>query len=281
MGTVVIVMVLTAALLHAGWNFLVKVQGDRLVVMATITAACGIFAAMALPFVPFPAPGIWPLILASLVLHNLYYLLLIAAYRYGELSLVYPVIRGTVPLAVTGLALVVLDEPVTPAGLIAVGLIAVGLLSLTTARDGAGRIAPRALLYAVATGLAAACYTLIDGIGVRTAASPHTYIFWLLALDGVPLALFAVCVRRRDTRRLIRAQGRAGLAAGAISLVSMWLFTWALALAPIPYVAALREVSMVFAVLLGVVVLKERLDLRKAVATAFTLTGTVLMKLVR
>ena len=281
MEALVITMVLLAAALHAGWNLMVKIRGERMLVMAMITGWSGTCSAVLLPFVQVPTADVWPYIAASLVLHNLYYLFLISAYRHGDLSHVYPIARGSAPLFVAILSVFVLGEEIDQRGMIAIGLIAGGLMSLALTRGVGGLRDIRAILYALGTGAFVALYTIVDGTGARLASSPHAYTFWLFALDGIPLALFAVVVKRRQIGPFLRENWHAGLIAGSVSMASAWLFIWALTLAPIPYVAALREMGMVFAVILGVVVLKERLDLVKLAAVASTLAGTVMLRINR
>ena len=274
----VFAMVLSAALLHAIWNALVKVQGDRLVVMAMIMVSGGVASLFVLPFVPFPAPAVWPYIWASLVLHNAYYLFLVMAYRYGDLSHVYPLARGSAPLIVAGLSVVFVGESLTRQGFLSVAVIGLGIMSLTLTRGASGFREPRAVLFALGTGCLIAVYTVVDGLGARLAESAHTYTFWLLAIDTIPLAAFVLWLRRGKAVREVRRSWKVGLLAGLTSLVAVWLVNWALTLAPLALVSALRESSIVFAVLFGVVFLKERLDLVRLAATITTLVGTVMLK---
>ena len=152
MTSTVFAMVLSAALLHAIWNALVKVHGDRLVVMAMITVSAGIISVFALPFVAFPAPAAWPYIWGSLILHNAYYLFLVMAYRYGDLSHVYPLARGSAPLIVAGLSVALVGESLTRQGFLSVGIISLGVMSLTLTRGASGFREPRAVLFALGTG---------------------------------------------------------------------------------------------------------------------------------
>ena len=278
MTATVFAMVLSAALLHAVWNALVKVHGDRLVIMAMITASGGIVSLFALPFVAFPAPAVWPYIWASLVLHNAYYLFLVMAYRYGDLSHVYPLARGSAPLIVAGLAVVFVGESLTRQGFLSVAVIGLGIMSLTLTRGASGFREPRAVLFALGTGCFIAVYTVVDGLGARLAESAHAYTFWLFAIDTIPLAAFVLWLRRGKAVREVRRSWKVGLLAGLTSLVAVWLVNWALTLAPLALVSALRETSIVFAVLFGVVFLKERLDLIRLAATTITLVGTVMIK---
>ena len=172
MEALVIAMVLLAAALHAGWNRMVKIRGERMLVMAMITGWSGICSAVLLPFVQVPTADVWPYIAASLVLHNLYYLFLISAYRHGDLSHVYPIARGSAPLFVAILSVFVLGEEIDQRGMIAIGLIAGGLMSLALTRGVGGLRDTKAILYALGTGAFVALYTIVDGTGARLAGPP-------------------------------------------------------------------------------------------------------------
>lgn len=272
-------MVLAAAVLHALWNAVVKIRGDRLVVMAMITGTSGMCCLLVLPFLPLPAPESWPYAGLSLVLHNAYYLCLVASYRHGDLSHVYPIARGIAPLAVTGISVLILGEHLPREGLLAIALISAGLVGLATARGQAPAAKWKPVAAALATGLCVAFYTVTDGLGLRAAGNPHSYTFWLFFLDGFPLVLLVAMLKRGEAVRVVRANWRPGLFAGFISLLAIWMVMWALAVAPIAYVSALRETSVVFAVLIGVVFLKDRLDPRRALAVLCTLAGTIVLRL--
>ncbi len=275
----VFVMVIAAALLHAVWNAVIKFQGDRLVVMAIVTGSSGFISLLALPFVAFPTLESWPYIGLSLVLHNIYYLFLISSYRLGDFSHVYPIARGVAPVVVTLISVLFLEESLTTAGLFAVALISLGLVALARVREPLSNWRPIAA--ALATGVCIALYTVTDGLGVRAAADPHSYTFGLFFLDGFPLVVLVALVKRRETLRVMRTHWLPGLFAGVVSLFAIWLVMWALALAPIAYVSALRETSTMFAVVIGVVFLKERLDLRRLAAVFCALAGSLLLKISR
>ena len=139
----------------------------------------------------------------------------------------------------------------------------------------------RPVATALATGVLIALYTVTDGLGVRAAADPHSYTFWLFFLDGFPLVLVVVLLKRRETLRVMRTNWVPGLFAGVVSLFAIWLVMWALALAPMAYVSALRETSTMFAVVIGVVFLKEHLDLRRLAAVFCAMAGSLLLKISR
>lgn len=274
----VFAMVLGAALLHATWNALVKVNTDRLVMVAIMMIAQAAFAALALPFVAFPPAESWPYILASTALHTAYFCSLVMSYRYGDLSHVYPIARGSAPLIVAAISVWVVDEALTRQATLSVVLIALGIMSLTLARGATGFREPRAILYALATGVFIAGYTVVDGLGARSAHSAHSYIFWLNIFDGIPTVLLAFWLTRGRFFSTVQASWKLGVIAGLVSLVAYWIAVWATTVAPLALVSAVRETSMIFAVLLGVLVLKERLNLLRLASITVTLLGAVMLK---
>ncbi|MFW6184789.1 MAG: EamA family transporter [Chloroflexota bacterium] len=270
--------VLGAALLHAAWNALVKVSADRLVVLAIMMAGQAVFALLALPFVEIPPAAAWPNIAMSTVLHTGYFLLLISAYRFGDLSHVYPLARGVAPLIVALVATFVAGEVLGTQATVAVLLIALGIMSLMLARGVEGFREPRAVACALATGLFIAGYTIVDGLGARQAGSAHSYILWLNVFNGMPTIVLALVMRRGQVRQQVRKVWKIGALSGVVSLLAYWIALWAMTQAPLAFVSAVRETGMVFAVLFGVFFLKERLDLARLASTFVTLLGTVLLK---
>lgn len=274
----VFAMVLAAAVLHAVWNALVKVNGDRLVIVAVIMGSQTLICLGLLPLVGLPEPDAWPYILGSVVLHNSYCLFLVMAYRYGDLSHVYPVARGSAPLIVALVSAVVVGEVLSGRAWLAVMLITLGVMSLALTR-GAGEIREvRAVLFALGTGVFIASYTVVDGMGARINGDAHVYTFWLLGLHGIPFVVLTAVARKRRLAAQVRKVWKSGLSAGVASLLAYWIVIWAMTMAPLALVSALRETSVVFAVLFGVVLLKERLDVVRLAAVAATLIGTVLLR---
>lgn len=279
MSLTVFLMVLAAALFHAVWNALVKMNGDRLVIVAVIMSSQGVICLCLLPFVGLPEMAAWPYILGSAVLHNGYCLFLVTAYKYGDLSHVYPLARGSAPMIVAIVSAVVVGEVLTPLSALSVALITLGIMSLALTRGARGIRENKAVLFAFGTGMFIAGYTVVDGLGARVNGNAHVYTFWLLALHGIPFALFAASIRKRRFIPSVRLLWKTGLYAGITSLLAYWIVIWAMTVAPLALVSALRETSVVFAVLFGVVFLKERLDVVRLGAIAATLAGAMLLRL--
>lgn len=279
MTLTVTLLVLVSALLHASWNALVKTGADRLMMMGYIAGATGLVALPFLPFIPVPAWDVWKILILSFALHAGYKLFLVQGYRYGDFGQVYPLSRGIAPAIVTVVGVVWLGEVLPTAAFIGVGLIAIGIVSLAFRRtNGAGLPNdPRALAYAFGTSLFIAAYTLNDGIGGRVAESPHIYVIWLFAFDG--LIFFLIVLWRRGTDFLRPRKAMAiGAAGGVMSVIAYWLVIWAMTLAPLGPVAALRETSVVFAALISGLLLKEGLGWRAVAAATVVAAGVILLK---
>lgn len=280
MTLTVTLLVLLAALLHAGWNALVRINADPLIAMTLITMGAGFAALLALPFVPVPAAAAWPWLAVTLVVHTLYKLCLLRAYAHGEFGHVYPLARGGAPLLVLGISVLVVGERLDGSTLLAVIVLALGVLSLAF-RGGALplRQDPRPVLWALATAACIAIYSVLDALGARAAGSPHGFAAWLFALDALPLLTLTILRRRGATLAAMRRHWRPGLAGGAMSLAAYWIVIWAMTVAPMAPVSALRETSVLFAALISVVMLHEPFGLFRAIATLCVACGIMLLAL--
>lgn len=281
MDLTVVVVVLVAAFLHAAWNFFVKSGADKALGMTAVVLGHAPFAALAVLVSPLPAPAAWPYVLVGALLHVGYQLFLLASYRVGDLSQVYPLARGGAPLLVAGLSVGLLGSDLSMIELAAIAVIAGGIMSLALARRSDGLRNGKAAALAAATAAFVASYTLVDGYGARLAGTALGFYGCLSLLNAVVFAA-VMAVRQPDTlRRVVGREWGLALRGGGASFGAYALVTWAFTVAPIPLVAALRETSIVIALLLGVFVLKERLDLTKVLSTLCTLLGVCLLRLGR
>jgi drug/metabolite transporter (DMT)-like permease len=272
--------VLVAAVLHAGWNALVKVGLDRFLSVTLIALAAGLVSLLAVPFVAFPRPAAWPWLLASTALHTGYKLFLIQAYRAGDLGQVYPIARGAAPLLVSVIMMLGFAEMLSPLAMLGVILLVVGvwLMSLLGGRE-RGRLEARAVLFALGTSVFIASYTLTDGLGARVNGSAHGYAVWLFLIDGVLMLVVLMAVRGASSLSALRPYWRSGLAGGAMSLGAYWIVIWAMTVAPIALVAALRETSVLFAAAISVVILREPLTRWRALAAVTIVAGVAMTRL--
>lgn len=281
MPTEVFLLVLCAALVHAIWNAMVKSDGDRLGLMKVMSLTQLVLSAALMPFVAVPAVDSWPCLAASPILTTGYVLFLSYAYRAGDLSHVYPLARGIAPLIVAIVSIGFLGERLAPISQLAILLIAAGITSLMLTRGAAGLRDPRPTLFALATGGFIASYTLVDGIGARASGTASGYMVWISLLSSLAILAAVHWMQRGQLQPLSPRTRRAGFAVGLLSYGATWVVIWAMTQAPIALVSALRETGVVFAVIIGVVVLKERLNLARLASIATTLTGTALLKFSR
>ncbi|MDQ7984295.1 EamA family transporter [Pseudomonas sp. G34] len=278
METGVFLMVIGAAALHAGWNALLKIGLDRFLTASLIQIGAGIVALLALPFVALPDAAAWPWIILSALLHIGYNLFLSRAYQHGDLGQVYPISRGSSPLLVAALSVLLLGE-VLPAGQwLGLGVL-VGGIWLMAIRGGHGKRSSGLLVNALLTALFIAGYTLADASGARANGDPLSYSAWLFAVNGLVMALVILCQRGPAVVSALGPHWRAGLLGGAMSMLAYSIAIWAMTLAPVALVSALRETSVVFALLIGRLWLKESLPPLRAVACLVILAGVAMMKL--
>ncbi|GJE41000.1 EamA family transporter [Methylobacterium soli] len=279
MSPAVFAAVLAGACMHAGWNAMVKLRLEPILTMALITAAAGVIALPALAWFGLPRFEAWPWLLGSILLHLGYYVALTEAYRHADMSQVYPIARGSAPLLTMLVSVVILREAVAPLAGLGILLLCAGVGLIALSRGKGQRLRPQALAYAGLTALLICGYTLVDGIGARVAENPHAYSAALFVVDGIPLLLFVLWRRGRAVLEPMRRVLVPGMIGGLLSLGSYWIAIWAMTVAPIPLVAATRETSVLFAVLICVTILKEPLPATRATAALLVVVGVAAMRL--
>jgi drug/metabolite transporter (DMT)-like permease len=279
MDAVVFVAVLAAAACHAAWNAIIKLRLEPLFALSLISIACAVVTLPLAVFVPPPPAEAWPYVAASLVLHLVYYVALGEAYRHGDLSLVYPLARGSAPLLTAAAATAWLGEQLGPIGWAGVGTLATAVLmfSLRGGRDPT-TFAGRTVGFALLTAASISAYTVVDGTGARVAGSASTYIVWLLLLDGLMMLLFGLW--RAGTRLFAHfiENWASMLGGGMLSAAGYGIVIWAMTVAPIALVAALRETGVLFAALIGIVFLGEPVRLLRVVAAMMAVAGALLIR---
>ncbi|KXF77735.1 hypothetical protein ATN84_10420 [Paramesorhizobium deserti] len=278
-GTVVLI-VLLGAFLHASWNAVVKSNGDKFLNAVIVVGAAGLIAALVLPFLPAPDRSSWPFLAISMVLQVIYLCLVAAAYEGGDMSQAYPIMRGTPPLLVALASGPLIGEVLPLPRWIGIGLISCGVLALAfearrRAVIGNGRTTALALINAVFI----AAYTLVDGIGVRKSGAPAAYTMWVFLLNAIPLVLWTLAMHRERIWPHLRGRLHLALIGGVGTLGSYGLALWAMTMAPVAVVAALRETSILFAILISAIFLKERVGLRRVVAAVLIVIGVIIIRL--
>ncbi len=264
MSLPVLFLVLFAALLHASWNLLVKAGRDIRSRAGSVYIGAGVIAACVLPLVPLPARASWPYLACATVVEFAYGLVLAAAYQAGDLSVAYPLMRGSAPLLVALGSAAFIGEALSHHVWVGIACVTAGILSLML--EVRSRAHGRAVGLALLNALIIAVYTTIDGLGVRASGAPVSYSLWLNLLVALPwIAWTAIRAGREGVAQLWR-HPLPGLAGGGSAMVSYTLALWAMTRAPVASVAALRETAVLFGALLGAIVLKERVGWARALA---------------
>jgi len=284
--------VIAGALLHASWNVAIRGGTDRRMETARLVAGGSVVAAAVLPFMRQPAPAAWPHLAITAILHVVYFGLLAAAYARARVAVSYPLMRGAAPLLVLLAAVWLFQEPLILPAVAGVGMVGLGVLLMRV------RLLPgesSAVGYALLNAAVIAAYTLNDAAGARVSGAPVAYALWTFPLTALPT--LGWLLRRRGLTALLAldlplprggaaSRWRAslhpvlrGLGGGASSLGSYALALWAMTVAPVAQVAALRETAMLFGVLLAWIFLHERPHLHGWIALALIAAGAVMLRL--
>jgi len=281
MTTLVFLTVIFAAFLHASWNAMVKSGADKYANMTALVLGQLVFGGACTLFVAIPTVEIIPYLVGSVVLHIGYQLFLLFSYSVGNLTHVYPIARGVAPLFVTAFSVMALSVELSTFQLLAVVLIGGGLISISITRNEHGTGNLRATQFAVITGLFIAGYSLVDGYGSREFGSALAFFSWSCIGNALVFLPIMYRLKPASVKRVVYQDKTMLFIGGGASFLAYSLVTWGFTQAPIALVTALREVSIIFALFIGVFVLKEKLSLLKIASTFLTLFGAALLKLAK
>lgn len=281
MSTSVFIAVLGAAFLHAAWNAIVKGGNDKTLSVGAVAIGHTPFAMIAMLFVPLPAIESLPYLLAGIALHFGYQYFLINSYKIGDLTQVYPIARGSAPLIVSLVSVFFLGVTLGSLEVLAILLIAGGIISLALVRRADDQRNGKAAILALVTGGFIASYSLVDGLGARIAGTSLGFYAWLAIGNGLVMATYLRAFAPGTLTNIARNGRVLFFFGGLASFVAFAIVTWAFTQAPIALVTALREVSIVFALIFGVFFLKEELSLTKLVSTSATICGAILLRYAR
>jgi drug/metabolite transporter (DMT)-like permease len=266
---------LVAALLHALWNALIRRDADRDASATAIALGGALIGVLLLPFLPAMAPEAVPYAIASSVIHIGYYALVARAYRLGDLSVAYPIMRGLAPLIVT-LVGIVLIERVSHVVVAGVFVVTAGIVFLAVDGRHHGRAA---VVTAIVNAFVIAAYTLVDGLGARASQSPVTYLAWIEIGGGFGMLVWRLSVDGRARAAAIAARVPSGLSGAVMSFAAYAIALWAMTVAPIGAVAAVRESSVLMATAIGALMLHERFGRMRWISAAVVVFGLALVKL--
>ena len=274
-------LVLLAAVSHAVWNAIVKISGDRFLTATAVLGSGTVAGVFFVPLVPMPSPEMWPYLIASVAIHAVYHLVLINAYRFGDLTQVYPLARGSAPLLVAVLAALTAGEIPGAVAMAGIALVSLGIISLSFERRADAEHHGKSVVLALATGFLISVYTVVDGLGIRLSNSLWSYIVWLMVLEGVPFLAWTALRRRHTVAPFLRREWKRALAGGVLSKLAYGCVLYALASGAMAHVSALRETSVLFAAVIGTVMLKERFGARRIIAAAVIAAGIITMQMAR
>jgi drug/metabolite transporter (DMT)-like permease len=266
--------VLGAAMLHAGWNALLKGSSDKQLDTVAFSIGSAILALAVAAWLPAPARESWPWLAASAAVHIVYFVFLANAYHWGDLSYAYPIMRGGGPVIVALAGAALFGEVLPPLPMLGVLLVCAGVIAFA-----AGKADPRATLFAVGNALVIAAYTVIDAKGARASGNPVAYALWFFVANGVTLYAFAGARRGAALPRHLAANGLRIFAGAALTTGSYGVALWAMTRAPVAIVAVLRETAVIFGAFIAHFWLRERLTRRRLVATGAVMLGLVALKL--
>lgn len=278
MSTAVFLAVLAAAAMHASWNALLKVRGDRFAMVLLMSFGMGVVAAPLLPFVAVPRGVTWNWIALSVCLQTGYKYFLTRAYETGDLAVAYPLARGTAPLLTVLGSAVLLGELPGPMAISGIVALCCGVL-LMSLRGHGEAFGGRSVLFALLTSAFIAAYTLVDGTGARSAADGIGYAVWLFVVDGAMSLALCTLLRGRSALHVGLAEWRVVLGGGFLSALGYGVAVWAMTRASIAAVAALRETSILFAMVLSVALLGETVAPRRVFAALIIVGGVAALRL--
>ena len=279
MQSFVFIAVLIAAACHAGWNALVKVGFDPLSATTSIAISAAVVSFVCLPFAGMPAVQAWPWFATSVIIHLLYFAALVESYRTGDLGQVYPIARGSAPLMTAIVGTVFVGEQLSLLGWSGIATLAAGVLLMSI--GGWQKMQPhrRSIGYALLTAVTICGYSVTDGIGVRLSENPPGYVLLLFIVNAITLVSYGLWRDRNSVTLAMRRLRLRELAGGTLQVVSYGTVLWAMTIAPIAVVASLRESSVLFSVVIGILGLKEPLRTGRIAAVGLILVGLVLLRL--
>ncbi len=269
-------ILLFAALLHASWNAIVKAGNDKLYAAISVSGSAAIMALLCLPFAPQPSTASIPFLAASTALQVVYTVLVARTYTVSDMSQTYPLMRGTAPLLVAIISVLFLGDSLSALAWTGIAVICAAILGM--AFNGRTR-SQQGIVLALINACFIAGYTLVDGTGVRLSETALGYTLWTFFLNGSCLLVWAMMACRREALRYLTQHWKKGIFGGIATMGSYGLALWAMTLAPLAVVAALRETSILFGALIAWLLLKERVVGLRLVAAGGIAAGAILLRL--
>jgi len=251
----IFILILVSALCHAVWSAIIKTSKNPLSLMG-ITSVLEVTIFLPLTFtVPFPTLEVWYFLIATVIIHVFYRLNVIYSYRYGDLSYIYPISRGSSCLFVAIISILFLSSDISVAGFVGILIVCIGLFLISYSKNLSFNF--RGFSLAISTAILITAYTLVDGVGVRLSENGFSYIYWLFTLNGIPLLIIGL-ISKDGLRKKETYTFRSGIAAGVFATSSYAIVVWSMQFIEIAYVSSIREISIVFAAIIGMLFLFEK-----------------------
>ena len=264
-------LLLIAALSHALCHSILKYNKNPLGILGiTSIFEIIIFTPLVLS-VPYPTTYIWILIIISALLHGFYRLLVIFSYNYGDLSFIYPIARGSSSLLLAIISLIYLTDKISLWGFIAIMIVCMGLFLISYSDR--LKFNYSAFGLGVLTAIMITTYTLVDGIGVRHSSNPYSFLYWMLLLNGTPALIASFFFKNNGLRIVNKNLILTGVAFGILAPLAYGLAVWCMQFLPIAYVSSIREISIIFAALIGLILLKEKTASKRIIPSIFVVIG--------
>lgn len=279
MELTVFLAVLVAALMHASWNLLVKLKLDRFLSLFLLQTLMGLMGIAMLVFFAWPSRASLPYVVASGVLHTGYNIFLARSYRDGDLSLVYPIARGAAPLITLLATWLVASEQISAVTAIAIGILVSGIWLVAVGKSKSLKLDRVSLFFALGTSCFIAAYTVVDGLGGRLSGAASGYTAMVFILDAVFMFGAGFYMRGPGILRSVAPFWKSGILGALLSASAYWIVIWAMTLAPIAAVAALRETSILFVILMSAKYLKEQMSWMRVVGGVLVVLGAVALRL--
>lgn len=275
----VLLLVLFGAMLHASWNVLIKGGKDRYLDTVIVFFGAGLLTLLWLPFLPIPARASWPYLASSIVVHLFYFTLIALSYNRGDMSLVYPLTRGSAPMLTALGSVLFLAERPSVFGWFGVCLVSGGVLLIALDSKRNNNFQTSAILLSLLNAVTIVLYTLLDGKGARLSGHSFSYTSWGFLLDAILFTPVALLIRKGKSVSHLQQEWKRGLIGGGCSIAAYGLALWAMTQAPIASVAALRETSILFGMILAALTLKEKVSPLRIASVLLVVAGAALLKL--
>ena len=279
MEPIVFLAIVLAAVMHAGWNAVIKSGSDPFASVTHISMMSGAISLALLPLVPVPSSEAWSWLAASVVIHTAYRILLINAYHFGDLTHVYPIARGAAPLITAVATWLLISETIPLVGYFAIALLSLGVFLMSLKGGRLGNLESKVTLFALLSAISTSAYTLVDGIGARANGSGVGFAIWMFVGNAIAMQAVALAWRGPAVWKAIGGSWRSALAGATLAMTAYGIVIWAMTRAPIALVAALRETSVLFAALIGIMILGEPVTRWRVLAALAIAAGMMLMKL--